>query len=130
MAYNILIVDDSETMRAVLVRTIHMSGVSVGELFQAENGKTALSILEKEWVDIVFADINMPVMNGLEMVDQMVQSGQITLTPVVVVSTEGSRIRLEELSSKGVKAFLRKPVTPELFKKVICEVLEGDEIAF
>ncbi|MFP4681444.1 MAG: response regulator [Chitinispirillaceae bacterium] len=124
MAYNILIVDDSETMRAVLKRTIQMTGVPVEEIYQAENGRAALNLLDEKWVDIVFADINMPVMNGLEMVDSMVNKGQIYSTPVVIVSTEGSRVRLDELTSKGVKAFLRKPVTPEKFEKVVCDVLE------
>ncbi|MFP4243187.1 MAG: response regulator [Chitinispirillaceae bacterium] len=124
MGYNILIVDDSETMRAVLKRTIQMTGVPVEEVYQAENGKAALNLLDEKWVDIVFADINMPVMNGLEMVDSMVNKGQIYSTPVVIVSTEGSRVRLDELTSKGVKAFLRKPVTPEKFEKVVCDVLE------
>ncbi|MFP4163684.1 MAG: response regulator [Chitinispirillaceae bacterium] len=124
MGYNILIVDDSETMRAVLKRTIQMTGVPVEEIYQAENGRAALNLLDEKWVDIVFADINMPVMNGLEMVDSMVNKGQIYSTPVVIVSTEGSRVRLDELTSKGVKAFLRKPVTPEKFEKVVCDVLE------
>ena len=123
VAYTILIVDDSETMRAVLTKTIHMAGIAISALFQAENGKIGLEILEREWIDIVFADINMPVMNGLEMVDAMVKSGQIHTTPVVIVSTEGSKVRVDELVSKGVKAFIRKPITPEVFRDVLFSIL-------
>jgi len=123
MAYNVLIVDDSVTIRAVIVKTLKMTGLSLNEIYQAENGKVALEILECNWVDIVFADINMPVMNGIEMVDKMVESGQIKTTPVVIVSTEGSQTRIEELISKGVRAFVRKPISPELLKSTIDEVL-------
>ena len=123
MAYNVLIVDDSVTIRAVIVKTLKMTGLSISEIFQAENGKVALEILERSWVDIIFADINMPVMNGIEMVDKMAESGQIKTTPVVIVSTEGSQTRIEELISKGVRAFVRKPISPELLKSTIDQVL-------
>ena len=123
MAYNVLIVDDSETIRAVIKKTLKMTGIELNEIYTAENGKVALEVLTKNWIDIIFADINMPVMTGIEMVDKMVESGQIAITPVVIVSTEGSQTRIEELISKGVRAFVRKPITPELFKNVIEKIL-------
>jgi len=123
MAYNILIVDDSETIRAVIAKNLKMTGLPLGEIFMAENGKEALEKMNASWIDIVFADINMPVMTGIEMVDKMAESGQISTTPVVIISTEGSQTRIEELISKGVRAFLRKPITPELFKEVIDKIL-------
>jgi two-component system chemotaxis response regulator CheY len=125
MAYNILIVDDSQTMRAVLTKTICMAGVEIGAVFEAENGREALNVLEKEWVDLVFADINMPVMNGVEMVKEMRKLGYMESTPVVVISTEGSKTRLDTLRDMGVRGFLRKPVSPELFKSVVDGVLLG-----
>jgi two-component system chemotaxis response regulator CheY len=129
MAYNILVVDDSQTMRAVLTKTICMAGVELGSVFEAENGKEALDILEKEWVDLVFADINMPVMNGVEMVKAMQKLGYMESTPVVVISTEGSKTRLDTLRDMGVRGFLRKPVSPELFKAVVDGVLLGSGTA-
>ncbi|MDR3013627.1 MAG: response regulator [Chitinispirillales bacterium] len=123
MAYNILIVDDSQTMRAVLTKTIDMAGIDRGRLYEAGNGKEALEVLESEWIDIVFADINMPVMNGIEMVEQMVERGYMANTPVIVISTEGSKTRLEGLKNMGVKGFLRKPISPELFQSVVEGVL-------
>jgi two-component system chemotaxis response regulator CheY len=128
MAYNILVVDDSQTMRAVLTKTICMAGVELGSVFEAENGREALDILEKEWVDLVFADINMPVMNGVEMVKAMRELGYMESTPVVVISTEGSKTRLEALRGMGVRGFLRKPVSPELFKSVVDGVLKGETV--
>jgi len=125
MAYNILIVDDSQTMRAVLTKTLGMAGLEIGTVFEAENGREALSLLEKEWVDIVFADINMPVMNGVEMVKEMQKLGYMESTPVIIISTEGSKTRLDTLREMGVRGFLRKPVSPELFKSVVDGVLIG-----
>lgn len=125
MAYNILVVDDSITVRAVIAKTLKIAEVPVGRLFQAANGKEALDILEKEWVDLVFADINMPVMSGLEMVDRMYEIGMLNTIPVVIVSTEGSATRIEELKSKGVSAYIRKPFTPETLSQVIDELMGG-----
>lgn len=125
MAYNILIVDDSETIRAVLKKTLNMTGLEINEIYEAENGKKALELMDDKWVDITFADINMPVMNGVEMVDKMVESGKIDIAPVVIISTEGSKTRIEELITKGVRAFIRKPVTPEQIKKTIEDVMQS-----
>jgi len=123
MAYNILIIDDSPTMRTILVKTLGMAEIEIGELYEAGNGREALDIMEDKWIDIAFADINMPVMNGIEMVNIMAESGQIKTIPVVVISTEGSKTRLQGLMDKGVKGFLRKPISPELFKSVVDKVL-------
>lgn len=123
MSFNILIVDDSETIRAVIAKTLEMAGVPVGKLFQAANGKEALDILGEHWVDIVFADINMPVMSGVEMIEKMSDDGMLKTVPVVIVSTEGSMTRVEELKDKGVRAYVRKPFTPEGLKRVVDDIL-------
>ena len=123
MAYNILIVDDSETVRAVVAKAIEMSGVDVKALRTAANGQEALDILGKEWVDLVFADINMPVMGGVEMVKRMKADADTKDIPVVIVSTEGSATRIKGLMDSGVRAFLRKPFTPESLKSTIDEIM-------
>lgn len=123
MAYNILIVDDSKVVRTVVARTLQMSGLDVGSTYEAANGQEALDLLDKMWVDIVFADINMPVMSGLEMVDRMVDRNLLGTIPVVIISTERSITRIEELKSKGISAYLRKPFTPENIKHVVDRIL-------
>ena len=125
MAYNVLIVDDSSVVRSVIGKTITLARIPVGETFYAENGKEALAVLDDQWIDIVFADINMPVMSGVEMVDHMVENGMIETVPVVIVSTEGSATRIEQLKKKGVKGYVRKPFTPEKVREVFKEIL-GD----
>lgn len=123
MLYNILIVDDSRTTRAVISKTLNIAGVPINELYEAENGKIALDILEKKWIDLVLADINMPEMDGVEMVDRMSKDRLLRTIPVVVVSTEGSQTRIEEMRSKGVKAYIRKPFTPEVIKSIVENIL-------
>ncbi len=123
MAYNILIVDDSKLMRQVIAKTIQISGVAVGKIFEAGNGKEALAILSQNWIDIVFADINMPEMNGIELVKSMSESGILKTVPVVIVSTERNITKITELRNEGVKAFINKPFTPESIRNVVCEIL-------
>jgi len=123
MAYNILIVDDSDTVRAVISKTLQMAGLDLGELHTAANGQEGLSVLREQWVDLVLTDINMPVMNGVEMIEAMQGDENLAHLPVVVVSTEGSTTRMEELKAKGVRAYLRKPFTPEKLKEVIEDLL-------
>lgn len=125
MAYNILIVDDSAIVRAVVRKTLGLTGVAIGEIQEASNGQEALDKLEKSWVDIVFADINMPVMTGIELVDRMIERNILKTSPVVIISTERSETRMAELRAKGVSAYLNKPFTPECLRDVITQVLGG-----
>lgn len=125
MALNILVVDDSAVIRAVFSKTFKLVGIPVGELYQAANGKEALEILNENWVDLVFSDINMPVMGGVEMIEKMSDDGLLKTIPVVVVSTEGSTTRIEQLKSKGISAYIRKPFTPELVRKVVDDIVGG-----
>jgi len=125
MSFNILIVDDSRTIRSVIKKTLLIAGVPTGELFEASNGLEGLQIMKNNWVDLCFADINMPVMNGIEMIEKMLEDHMLEKLPVVIVSTEGSKTRIEELFRKGVRAYLRKPITPEIVRNVVKEVL-GD----
>ena len=128
MSYNILIVDDSRTTRAVIVKTLNLAGISIGELYQAENGEDALEVLDENWIDLVLADINMPVMDGVEMISIMSKDGLLQTVPVVVISTEGSKTRIEEMRAKGVRAYVRKPCTPEVIKNIVEGIL-GDQDA-
>lgn len=122
MALNILIVDDSKVIRSVIRRTLDMCGLDINELYEASNGKEALDILGENWIDLILADLNMPVMGGVEMIERMSDDGLLKTIPVIVVSTEGSETRIEELKSKGVRAFIRKPFTPEIIKSVIADI--------
>lgn len=123
MAYNILIVDDSAVTRQILIRTIRLSGLPLGEVLQAGNGQEALAVLDSHWADIVFTDINMPVMDGLQFVEELQKRDDWERLPVVVVSTEGSKNRIEELERTGISGYIRKPFTPEEVAEMIEKIL-------
>jgi two-component system chemotaxis response regulator CheY len=118
MPLNVLIVDDSSVMRAMIIKTIRMSGLDLGDVYQAGNGKEGLDAARENWVDLVVADINMPVMNGEEMIDQMKADPELSALPTIVISTEGSATRIQRLEKKGV-TFIHKPFTPEIIRDAI-----------
>jgi len=122
MPLNVLIVDDSSVMRAMIIKTIRMSGLDLGEVYQAGNGKEGLDAARENWVDLVVADINMPVMNGEEMIDRMKADPELSALPTIVISTEGSATRIQRLEKKGV-TFIHKPFTPEKCTSVLQEIL-------
>jgi len=123
MAYNLLIVDDSSIVRKVIQRALNMTGLPTGQVIEAENGKLALDTLKDNWVDLIFLDINMPIMNGMEFMTALRADPDLKEIPVVIVSTEGSKERREELEKLGVRAYLRKPATPEQLTETITNLL-------
>jgi two-component system chemotaxis response regulator CheY len=126
MAVNVLVVDDSGVMRAMIIKTIRLSGLQVGEIHQAADGQEGLEALNQHWIDLVIADISMPVMNGEEMIDHMLKTPDFKDIPIVVISTEGSRTRIERLQDKGAR-FIHKPFTPEIIRDTVKEFL-GDNV--
>jgi len=126
MAVNVLIVDDSGVMRTMIIKTIRLSGLQVGDIHQAANGQEGLEALNQHWIDLVIVDINMPVMNGEEMIDRMLKVPDFRDVPIVVISTEGSKTRVERLQNKGAR-FIHKPFTPEIIRDTIKDFL-GDQV--
>jgi two-component system chemotaxis response regulator CheY len=128
MSINVLIVDDSGVMRAMILKSLRMSGLPLGETYQAANGKEGLDMLNRHWTDLVIVDINMPVMNGEDMINQMKQTPEMKDIPIVVISTEGSKTRLEKLQEKGA-AFIHKPFSPETIRDTIKNIMNlgGDD---
>jgi two-component system, chemotaxis family, chemotaxis protein CheY len=125
MAFNILVVDDSEIIRSMITRTIGMTGAPIGGIFQAGNGRDALDVMENNWIDLVLADLNMPVMGGAAMIEKMHGDNVLSRIPVVIVSAEGSETKKENMLQSGVMDFIHKPFTPEKIRGVIRNIL-GD----
>jgi two-component system chemotaxis response regulator CheY len=123
MAYTVLIVDDSKIIRAMVSKTLKLSNLEINEIYEAANGKEALECLRNNWVDIVLSDLNMPVMSGIELVNEMAGDSLLKDVPVIVISTDGSATRIEELKQKGIKEYIRKPFTPEEVSGIIEKVL-------
>lgn len=122
MALNVLVVDDSAVARAMIVRTLGLSGLELGDVHQAPDGAQGLASLETHWVDLVITDINMPVMNGQEMIDRMRANPAWADLPVLVISTEGSQARIEQLCGQGVR-FVHKPFSPEAIRDAVGQIV-------
>ena len=127
MSYRILVVDDSAVSRRMVCRAISMSGLDVGRVFDAANGKEALSVLDKEWVDIVFTDIHMPEMDGVELVAQMAEHDMLKALPVVVVSSDRNEEQADALRKRGIRAYVKKPIGPEELRDVIQKIFAPEE---
>jgi len=123
MSFNVLIVDDSETMRAVIRKAVTLSGVPVNEFREAGNGLEALAILEEAWMDVVLTDINMPEMGGMELLRAIKTNRDLENVPVIFISTESSEIRKEEAARLGVAAYVKKPFLPETIRTTLLDVL-------
>lgn len=122
MSINILVVDDSAVMRSMIKKTIYNSGVEVGEIYEASNGKEGLEALENNWLDILFIDVNMPVMDGMEMLDKLRKKQETRDLPVLIVSTESNNERIRVINEQGA-SFVHKPFTPETLRENILNSL-------
>lgn len=123
MAFNILVVDDSSPMRAVIRKSIDISGFDIGECYDAANGRDALDILRNHWIDLVLTDYNMPEMNGLQLIENMKKDELLSAIPVVVVTTEGSREMVEKFYTRGAMDYIQKPFTPEDIRRKLNDIL-------
>ena len=130
MPFNILVVDDSAVMRAMIIRILRLTGLSLGEVYEAPNGREGLKVLDEKWVDLALVDINMPVMNGEEMIDSVRNSQTTADLPIIVVSTESNVERVECIRRKNVE-FVHKPFTPEVLRKTVLQLtgVQNDQLS-
>jgi two-component system chemotaxis response regulator CheY len=119
---NILIVDDSATMRALLHRVVGLADLPVGTIYQAPNGLEALKILETHSVQAVFTDLNMPVMNGMQLLREMAKRDSWKNLLRIIISTDGSKLRREEARELNVNLYVEKPFRPEVVRDVLCQI--------
>ncbi|MBL8733749.1 MAG: response regulator [Planctomycetes bacterium] len=125
MNYRILIVDDSPLLRATARRAVLQAGASAENVREAQNGKEALDALSKEPADIVLLDINMPVMDGYQFVEEKARRPELAATRVALVTTEGNKKRLARMTELGVEHYLRKPFEPEDLRALVGVMFEG-----
>ena len=119
---NILIVDDSATMRALLHRVVGLADLPIGTIYQAPNGLEALKILETHSVQAVFTDLNMPVMNGMQLLREMAKRESWKNLLRIIISTDGSKLRREEARELNVDLYVEKPFRPEVVRDVLCQI--------
>ncbi len=117
MAKTLMIVDDSATMRKIIIRTVRMSGLEFERTEEAENGVEALEKLSDGPVDIMLCDVNMPEMSGIELVKEVRKLPDCENTKIIMVSTESSQELIDGVIADGANAFITKPFTPEKFQE-------------
>jgi two-component system, chemotaxis family, chemotaxis protein CheY len=123
MAFTVLIVDDSPAMRSFVKRVLELSGFEMGTCFEAANGSEAFDLLKDEWVDVILTDINMPVMNGEEFVQNLAGHESFGSIPVLVISTDRTDDRVRQMIALGAKGYVKKPFQPEELREELERVL-------
>jgi two-component system chemotaxis response regulator CheY len=108
---NVLIVDDSSTMRKIISRSLRQAGLPVDDIYEAGDGIEGLSVLQGKTVGLILSDINMPNMDGLEFIKQVRANGN--KVPVVMITTEGGEDILKEAMASGASDSIKKPFTPD-----------------
>jgi two-component system chemotaxis response regulator CheY len=123
MPFSVLIVDDSPVMRGFIRRVLTLSGFEVGEYLEAANGEEALAWLEGHSVDVILTDINMPKMNGEELLRRLETDERLRSVPTLVISTDATKARIQKMLSLGADGYMTKPFSPEALREELERVL-------
>jgi two-component system, chemotaxis family, chemotaxis protein CheY len=122
---SVLIVDDSAVMRKIVERSLRQAGIELDKVLEADSGATALSVIQQNVPDMIFSDVNMPTMDGIEFIRQLQGVESAKGVPVVMITTEGSQTRVMEALSLGAQGYIRKPFTPDQVRAQVVPLLEG-----
>lgn len=117
----ILIADDSNTMRSMLVSTI--DELEQFAIVEAASGFEALRLLPREPVDLIITDINMPDINGLELISYVRNNPNYRSIPLFIISTESGEKDLEKGLALGANEYLVKPFDPLQLRELILRYL-------
>jgi two-component system chemotaxis response regulator CheY len=117
MALDVLIVDDSAAIRKILQRVLRQADVPIGQVLEAGDGREALTVLSSNSVGLILSDINMPNMDGLQLLAQLKATASTSAIPVVMITTEGSQAKVMEAVQLGAAGYVRKPFTAEQIKE-------------
>jgi len=114
---DVLIVDDSAAIRKILQRVLRQAEIPIGTVYEASDGVEALEMLKQQTVGLIFSDINMPNMDGLEFLSRVRAEQAWQSLPIVMVSTEGTQAQVLEAVQRGASGYVRKPFTAEQIKE-------------
>ena len=123
MPLDVLIVDDSAAIRKILQRVLQQANLPLGKILEAGDGREAMEALKNQKVGLILSDINMPNMDGLQMLGQLKADDQWKHVPVIMISTEGSQTKVMEAVQLGARGFVRKPFTAEQIKEKLATIL-------
>lgn len=116
MPLDLLIVDDSAAIRKILERVLRQAGIPIGNVHQSGDGTEAIETLKTQNVGLILADINMPNMDGLELLGKIKETPEWKTIPVIMVTTESSQAKVMQAVELGAAGYIRKPFTAEQIK--------------
>ena len=117
MPIDVLIVDDSAAIRKILLRVLAQTELEIGHVYEAGDGVDALNVLKDKKVGLILSDINMPNMDGLQLLSQLKSQDAYKAVPVVMITTEGNQTKVMEAVQLGAAGYVRKPFTAEQIKE-------------
>jgi two-component system chemotaxis response regulator CheY len=123
MLGTVLIVDDSALMRKIVLRALDAADLDFEEVLEAGDGKEALKLLKANTVALIMCDINMPVMNGMELLKAMREQNVAAGVPVLMVTTESSAEHVQEAVAVGASGYVRKPFTTNDIREKVLALL-------
>lgn len=123
MALDVLIVDDSAAIRKILQRVLVQAEVPLGRVYEAGDGVEALARLKEVNVGLILSDINMPNMDGLQLLGALKAQEETKSVPVIMVTTEGGSTKVMEAVNLGAAGYVRKPFTAEQIKEKLAGII-------
>jgi two-component system chemotaxis response regulator CheY len=126
MESDVLVVDDSAAIRKILQRVLRQTGMAIHNIYEAGDGMEALILLGTHKVDLVLSDINMPKMDGLQLLAAIKASDQWRHIPVVMITTEGGETKVGEAVKLGAAGYVRKPFTADQIKEKLAGIIEPE----
>ena len=120
---NILVVEDSPTMRQLI--SFAMKRIPNAIVIEATDGVDALKKLSSDKIDLILADINMPVMDGLKLVSLVRGNPSFKDIPIIMVTTEGAEEDRKRAIAIGANAYLPKPIQTQELLKLVTTFLSG-----
>lgn len=124
MESDVLIVDDSAAIRKILQRVLRQTGMAIRTIHEAGDGQEALDVLHSQSVHLVLTDINMPKMDGLQLLGAIKSSAGWQTIPVLMITTEGGEAKVGEAVRLGAAGYVRKPFTADQIKEKLAGILE------
>ncbi len=123
MAVDVLIVDDSAAIRKILHRVLTQAEVPLGQVLEAGDGVEAIEKLTAQPVNLVLSDINMPNMDGLQLLARIKANAAWSNMPVIMITTEGSQAKVMEAVQLGAAGYVRKPFTADQIKEKLAGLI-------
>ena len=120
---DVLIVDDSAAIRKILQRVLRQTDLNLGEIAEAGDGTEAVEILKTRAFGLILSDINMPQMDGLQLLARIKEMEHLKNVPVIMITTEGGQGKVMEAVQLGATGYDRKPFTADQIKEKLVGVL-------